>query len=123
MALERKLRIVQLDEFVVSKLTMPNAIWTNKFTNITYDLSKIQTRPKAVIIAVSREYGLDLLQVYKNSINRSKFKVFLEELRRKFWTDDILIVLDNLGIHRSREVKNLMDEIGFHYAYTPIASP
>jgi transposase len=34
-----------------------------------------------------------------------------------------MIIMDNLGIHRSRNIKNLMDELGFHYAYTPVASP
>ena len=61
MALERKIRIIQLDEYVVSKQTMKTHAWTNKKTNIIYDLSKIYTRPKAVILAVSREYGLDLV--------------------------------------------------------------
>ena len=74
-------------------------------------------------MAVSREYGLDLMQIYKNSINKNKFKVFLDELRRKYWTDDILLIMDNLAVHRNGEVKKLMDELGFHYAYTPVASP
>ena len=109
MALERRLRIIQLDEFIVSKLTISTHIWTNKKRNIEYDLSKIQTKPKAVVMAVSREYGLDLLQIYKNSINKNKIKVFLDELRRKYWTDDILLIMDNLAVHRNGEVKRLMD--------------
>ena len=40
---------------------MPTHAWTNKYTNIIYDLSKIQNKPKAIIVAVSREYGLDLV--------------------------------------------------------------
>ncbi len=41
MAIERRIRIVQLDECVVSKLTVPAYAWTNKKTNILYDLSRI----------------------------------------------------------------------------------
>ena len=123
MAIERKLRLVQLDEFVISKQTMPAFVWTNKYTNITYDLSKLQTRAKAVLIAVSREYGLDLIQVYNNSINTTKFKIFLHELRRKFWADDILLMMDNLSIHKNGEVRRLIEELGFHYTYTLVYSP
>ena len=123
MAIERKLRLVQLDEFVISKQTMPAFVWTNKYTNITYDLSKLQTRAKAVLIAVSREYGLDLIQVYNNSINTTKFKIFLHELRCKFWADDILLKMDNLSIHKNGDVRRLMEELGFHYTYTPVYSP
>ena len=96
MAIERGFRIVQLDEFMVTKQTMPKNIWTNKKTNIIYDLSRVQTKPQAAIIAVSREYGLNLIQVYNNSINKTKFKMFLEELRNKYWADNIMLVMDNL---------------------------
>ena len=34
-----------------------------------------------------------------------------------------MIVMDNLAIHRSGEIKRLMDELNFFYAYTPVASP
>ena len=46
---------------MVTKLTMPTNAWTNKMNNIVFDLSKINTKPKAVIVGVSREYGLDLI--------------------------------------------------------------
>ena len=31
--------------------------------------------------------------------------------------------MDNLAIHRNGEIKQLMDHLGFHYAYTPVTSP
>ena len=34
-----------------------------------------------------------------------------------------MLVMDNLSIHKSRNIKNLMDELGFFYTYTPVASP
>ena len=38
----------------------------------------------AVVGAVSREIGVDLYMTFPKSVNIEKFKVFLEELRRKF---------------------------------------
>ena len=72
---------------------------------------------------MSREFGVDLVKVYNDSVNCTKFKNFLGELRNKFWSDDIIIVMDNLAVHRNREVKERMDELGFKYTYTPVASP
>ena len=53
---------------------MQPAVWTNKKKNIVFDLSNIETKAKAVIVAVSREYGLDMVRVYNNSVNITKFK-------------------------------------------------
>lgn len=81
------------------------------------------TVPHAIVAAVSREYGVDLVQVYKHSINKMKFKIFLQELRDKYPFDDMLLVMDNLSVHKTREVRNRMDEMNIMYAFTPAYSP
>ena len=77
----------------------------------------------ACIVAVSQEIGLEKIEVYKNSINRTKFKMFLDNLRSKYPFDDIMLVMDNLSIHKSLEVKERMEELGFKCSYTPEYSP
>ena len=52
-----------------------------------------------------------------------KFKSFLKNLRSKFFFDDILLIMDNVAFHKSYEVKERMDELGFMYTYTPVYSP
>ena len=94
MAIERKFRIIQLDECCVTTKTIPKTAWSLKKTNVLVDYKEIQTEVKAIIAAVSREIGLDYIQVYRRSINKIKFKMFLEGLRRKFPFDDILLVMD-----------------------------
>lgn len=49
--------------------------------------------------------------------------MFLEALRLKYPFDDILLVMDNLRLHKSDEIKERMDLLGFNYAYTPVYSP
>jgi len=78
---------------------------------------------KAVIAAVSRERGLDQIDVFRHSITKIKFKLFLEGLRRRYPFDDILLVMDQLSLHKSVDVKELMDELGFMYTYTPAYAP
>ena len=49
--------------------------------------------------------------------------MFLDNLRAKYPMDDIILVMDNLSLHKSRDIKNRMDELGFLYTYTPVYSP
>ena len=66
---------------------------------------------------------MDHVQVFRKSINKSKFKLFLQNLRRKYPFEDILLVMDNLSLHKSNATKQLMDELGFLYTWTPPYSP
>ena len=62
--------------------------------NIQLDIKKIDMEAQSIIAAVSREYGVDHIDVFGRSITKIKFKLFLEGLRRKFPFDDILLVMD-----------------------------
>ena len=53
-----------------------------------------------------------MIQIEKKSINKAKFLVFLDELRRRHWADDIALFLDNLSVHHSKDVKERMEELG-----------
>ena len=44
--------------------------------------------------AVSREFGLEHIEIFRHSITKIRFKLFLEGLRRKYPFDDILLVMD-----------------------------
>ena len=37
--------------------------------------------------------------------------------------NDITLMMDNLSFHKSGDTKERMDELGFHYTYTPVYSP
>ena len=64
-----------------------------------------------------------MVMQFKQSVNIPKFKVFLEELRAKYFLDDICIYFDNLAVHRSKAVIERMEELSIGYIYGPIASP
>ena len=76
-----------------------------------------------MVLAVSRERGVELVDIHKKSINKNKFKIFLDRLRQLNFFDDIMLMMDNLSFHKSGDIKERMDELGFHYTYTPIYSP
>ena len=61
--------------------------------------------------------------LFKKSVNIEKFKVYLDELRRRYFFDDICLYIDNLSVHKSKAVKERMDELGIAYVFSPIYSP
>ena len=77
----------------------------------------------AVLAGVSLEYGVDLVRIFPNSVNIAKFKTYLEELRSKFLFEDLCIFMDNLAVHRSRIIKERLDELSIAYVYCPPYSP
>ena len=123
MALERKFWIVQLDECLVTKRTLPTHVWSLPKQNAEIDMKDCYTKARAIILAVSRENGVENVEIYPNSINKRKFKVFLENLRNKYPFDDILLMMDNLSLHKSNEMRERMDELGYMYCWTPVYSP
>ena len=86
-------------------------------------MSNIETKPIAVIGAIRREKGLEVLMTFPKSINKARFFVFLQELRDRSPFDDILLMMDNLGFHKSMDTRERMDDLGFRYCYTPRYSP
>ena len=122
-AIERGFRVVQIDECYVTRNTLLKQVWSAKNTNIELDYKQIALEVKVIIAAVSRENGLDYIDVFRHSCTKIKFKLFLDGLRRKFPYDDIIIVMDQLSLHKSADVRALMDELGFLYTYTPVVSP
>ena len=123
MAQDMHRKIVQVDEFVITKKTWLTHEWSQKKTNIQVNQSKAFNEPYAVILAISREKGIELVDIHKKSINKMKFKQFLERLRQLNFWNDITLMMDNLSFHKSEDVKERMRELGFQYAYTPAYSP
>jgi len=60
---------------------------------------------KAVIVAASREYGIEMVYVEEKSINKKKFFGFLQELRRRLPFENVMLMMDNLSLHRSNDTR------------------
>ncbi len=123
MAIEKRFKIIQLDEFVITKNTMLKNTWSLPKMNTEISISDSYIQNKAVLIAISRESGVEHIEVYNYSINKARFKVFLQSIRDKNMFDDVILVMDNINFHKSYDSKERMDELGFLYSYTPVYSP
>ena len=108
---------------MVTKKTVPSHSWSKQKQNISLDYQHMDTNAIAVIGAVSREKGLELVMTWPKSITKIRFKIFLEELRRINQFDDIILVADNLSFHKIKDTREGMDELGFRYSWIPRYSP
>ena len=63
------------------------------------------------------------MQIFRKALNVDMFLVFLEDLRAKNPFTDMILMMDNLRVHRSERARDRMDELGFKYCYTPRYSP
>ena len=108
---------------MVTKSTMPTHEWSHKYHNMEISYHQFAKQSIAVLAAVSSERGVDLVSLFKDSVNITKFKMYLQDLRDKYIFDDICLYMDNLSVHRSKVVKERMDELGFAYIYSPAYSP
>ena len=108
---------------MVTKSTIATHEWSAKNHNYEIDMKSYGRETIAVLAAISKEYGLDYISTFKQSVNIPKFKVFIQDLRDKYFFEDICIYMDNLAIHRSNEVKKRLDEMSIPYIFSPPYSP
>ena len=112
-----------LDEIVITKSTFLRADLTIQKIYHLVDFNAVDTKVIAVLAAVSREYGMDHYMTFNKSVKIKKFSVFLDEIRSKYPFDDMMIIMDNLSVHRSLIVRDRCDELGYEIGWTPPYSP
>ena len=108
---------------MVTKRSFPTHDWSKMKFNTEFDYSQTDTKAIAVLGGVSREKGVELMRTFPKSVNVQKFKSFLDELRSLNPFDNILLIMDNLAVHKNQYTRERMEELGFRYTYTPRYSP
>ena len=91
--IQRGFRIIYADEMMVTKSSMPTHAWSQKNQRIKVDRWQYHHNPIAVIAGVSEQFGTDLVMLFDFSIDKKKFKVYLDELRSKYFFDDICLYI------------------------------
>ena len=86
---------------MVTKRCIPHDDWSKLRCNTEWDYWETNTKPVAVLGAVSREKGIELIMNFPKSVNCRRFKVFLDELRRLNPFDNIMLMMDNLSVHKN----------------------
>ena len=108
---------------MLTKTSIAKTDWAAKHFNSEVDYARLNQEPIAVVAAVSRERGVELVMQFKKSVNVPKYKAFLDELRRLNPFDNLCLIQDRLRVHLNQYVLERMTELGFRWSYTPRYSP
>ena len=76
---------------------------------------------------MTEEKGMDFCQVYEHAISAKEFGDYLRQLRKKYPRPPIALFMDNLAVHRSKDVKPLYKELNitpiYNIGYSPEFNP
>ena len=86
---------------MVTKRNFPKADWSKLKQNTSLEMGDVYCQPVATIGAISREKGCELIMCFPKFVNVMKYKIFFDELRKRNPFDNILLVQDNLAVHRN----------------------
>ena len=107
--IEHGFRICYLDEFVISKSTIPRSDWSARRSYNRVDLRQFHKKTIAAIATISKEAGTELVCTFDKSVNREKIIIFLKKLRQKHPFTKLALYLDQLSVHKTKEVKKVAE--------------
>ena len=109
--------IIYADEFVTTVSTIPTHAYSLKLQPLLIDRRDFQQKCVATITSMSSQNGIELVQNFESSFDRSKFISWLKALRRRHPFRKMCLFLDRLSVHRSQVVKDEMQRLQFRYIY------
>ena len=60
---------------------------------------------------------------FADSITIEKFKIYIDNLRAIYFFDNLCLWFDGLSVHRSKAVRDRLDELGIAFIFNPGYSP
>ena len=116
-------RVIYIDEICFTRSMVPKTEYSAKGKNMAADLVHLKEPTLAVLSAISKEKGQEHFMIFDDSVNVTKFKKYLQELRDKNGDDKIALFLDNLSAHRSEKSKVEAARLGFRFIFNVPYSP
>lgn len=122
-AADKGLPIVYLDEVNFTKSTYQSKELSLQSENLTVDQRLIYTPYKSVIAAISSERGVVLIHLFNSAVDHTDFKMFLRALSNQMGRRPFALMMDQLAVHRHKEVKQAYEELDirpiFNVGYSP----
>ena len=102
-AVDVRKKIVWLDECVFTKSTCQKLEWSRPHTNLRIP-SEVGTGYTAVCAAISEGCGVEHIELYDQALNEESFKEYLKVLASKNKRKKLVVFMDNLSVHKTREI-------------------
>ena len=115
--------IVYLDKAVFTINTKRKKAWFSKHENLKVDQESRHMEPIALIAAIEEERGLVAYAIHNRSINSENFVAFLDQLKEHMSSPEFGLYLDNLSVHKTKKVKQKLEELKIHPIFIIPYSP
>ena len=102
---------------------MPTTEWTPRNHSFQIDFKQYHRKTLATIACISERGGVELVKSYNKSVNIDKFIEYLRALRRKHPYLKMALFMDQLSVHKSRQVLDVMRQLKFEHIYNASYSP
>jgi transposase len=119
----RDVKLVWVDEAMFTFNTFSTRAWSAKHQSIEVNDADIRIKSMAFLGAISDNGGLEAYTIHAHAITTKEFVEFVEMLSDKFHGQDFAIFMDNLQVHKTKEVldtcKRLKARPIFNVPYSP----
>ena len=120
-------KIVYVDEVMFTKHTNRKRDWSSKFNNTTVCQTGCFTGYVAVVAAISKEVGNEVVYTHNGAIDQEEYIKFLRVLRKRNGKRHLVLFADNLSVHKTilvlEEMKKLHITPVFNAVYSPWYNP
>jgi len=119
--------VVFLDEINFTKLSLARTEWAARNSNLSVDQREMYQGYRSVIATMTAERGVGLCLVHAKAVAAEDFVAFLRKLRNKLGRRPIALFMDQLRVHKSRDVQSEYDRLDitpiFNVGYSPELNP
>ncbi len=119
--------IIYLDETIFTSKTVQTREYSCKGQNITIDRSRLNNAYYSAIAAISDRGKVEHVYLHDGAINMWHFNAFLKQLRRKLGDDEVFLFMDQLQVHKGKDVLPMYSKLNFvpiwNIKYSPDYNP
>ena len=119
--------VVFLDEVNFTKRSLARTEWSAKNSNLSVDQQEMYQGYRSVIATMTAERGMGLCLIYMTAVDADDFVAFLRKLRAKLGRRPIALFMDQLPVHKSKDVRPAYDRLDitpiYNVGYSPELNP
>jgi hypothetical protein len=106
----RDKKLIWVDEAVFTFNTFSTGAWSSKYSSIQVSDADAKIKTIALVAAISEDRGLEAYALHPRSINTEQFVQFIELLSEMFSGSEFSMFMDNLQVHKTKEVAEACTE-------------
>ena len=97
--------VVFLDEINFTKLSLARTEWAARNSNLSVDQREMYQGYRSVVATMTAERGVGLCIIHPKAVVAEDFVAFLRRLRTKLGGRPLALFMDQLRVHKSRDVQ------------------